>query len=180
MFEFMFSHVNDLLSVINLLPTAKKILDTATSNKGIVETITKIVPQLAPVLEALGSRVFPKVAPELHIAAGLMMAYDQDKTIWLQQSVNALLPDEQDIKVDGVYGPATRDAVEKVQAQIPGLKVDGWAGKVTQAAIEFALNALFGHDTPTAQAPANAQPPATMSMHQLSAPSVTEEIQTTF
>lgn len=43
--------------------------------------------------------------------------------------------------VDGLYGPMTRTAVERLQAKL-GLKVDGWAGEITKAAIAAALAKL--------------------------------------
>ncbi len=40
--------------------------------------------------------------------------------------------------VDGIYGPKTRAAVEALQAKY-GLKVDGFAGQITQAFISNLL-----------------------------------------
>ena len=48
---------------------------------------------------------------------------------------------EPDLVVDGLYGPLTRGAVERLQAKL-GLKVDGWAGEITKAAIAAALAKL--------------------------------------
>ena len=44
-------------------------------------------------------------------------------------------------RVDGLYGPMTRNAVERLQIKL-GLKVDGWAGEITKAAIAAALAKL--------------------------------------
>ena len=81
----------------------------------------------------------PKVAPELHVAAGAVAAFDPDVTKWLQGSLNALLDPEP--RGRGLDRPMTRNAVERLQAKL-GLKVDGWAGEITKAAIAAALTKL--------------------------------------
>jgi len=93
---------------------------------------------LAGVLDEVGAYLFPKVAPGLHIAAGAVAAFDPDVTKWLQGSLNILLEPSPNLVVDGVYGTMTRNAVEQLQAKL-GLKVDGWAGEITKAAIAAAL-----------------------------------------
>ena len=45
--------------------------------------------------------------------------------------------------MDGRYGPATRRAVREFQATV-GLKVDGIAGPVTEAAIKLKLDTIRG------------------------------------
>ena len=62
-------------------------------------------------------------------------------TKWLRGSLNALLDPSPNLLVDGLYGPLTRGAVERLQAKL-GLKVDGWAGEITKAAIAAALAKL--------------------------------------
>ena len=62
-------------------------------------------------------------------------------TKWLRGSRNALLDPSPNLLVDGLYGPMTRNAVERLQAKL-GLKVDGWAGEITKAAIAAALAKL--------------------------------------
>jgi peptidoglycan hydrolase-like protein with peptidoglycan-binding domain len=42
------------------------------------------------------------------------------------------------LEVDGIYGPATQEAVEAAQKKL-GIPVDGWAGEITQGAIQAAL-----------------------------------------
>ena len=67
-----------------------------------------------------------------------------DYTKWLQNSLNALVSPSPALAVDGHYGPKTRAATEALQTQL-GLKVDGWAGDVTSAAIQLALSKLGSH-----------------------------------
>ena len=134
-----------VLSVIQLaaglMPTVKGILDAATSNESIVAKIKDVSAPLAGVLDEVGAFLFPKVAPGLHVAAGAVAAFDPDVTKWLQGSLNVLLDPSPNLVVDGRYGPMTRDAVERLQAKL-GLKVDGWAGEITKAAIAAALAKL--------------------------------------
>ena len=62
-------------------------------------------------------------------------------TKWLQGSLNVLLDPSPNLVIDGRYGPMTRNAVEQLQAKL-GLKVDGWAGEITKAAVAAALAKL--------------------------------------
>ena len=132
----------DILSILQLAaglaPTVKSILDAATGNESIVAKIKDISAPLAGILETVGETLFPKAAPALRIAAGAMAAFDPDVTKWLQGSLNALLDPSPGLVVDGLYGPKTRAAVEQLQTKF-GLRVDGWAGSLTQAAIASAL-----------------------------------------
>lgn len=124
--------------VAGLAPTIKSILDAATGNESIVTKIKDISTPLAGILETVGEMLFPKAAPALRVAAGAMAAFDPDVTKWLQGSLNVLITPPPYLIVDGLYGPKTRAAVEQLQANL-GLRVDGWAGSITQAAIAAAL-----------------------------------------
>ena len=77
--------------VAGLVPAVKGILDAATSNGDIVTRLKNVSTPLAGVLEQVGASLFPKVAPELHVAAGAVAAFDPDVTKWLQGSLNVLL-----------------------------------------------------------------------------------------
>jgi putative chitinase len=60
----------------------------------------------------------------------------------LQESLNDLEA-QPGLVVDGRYGPTTTVAVKWFQG-LAGVKVDGIAGEVTQAAIRLRLEALRG------------------------------------
>ena len=109
--------------------------------ESVVTKIKEVSAALATVLDEVGAFLFPKVAPELHVAAGAVAAFDPDVTKWLQGSLNALLEPSPNLVVDGLYGPMTRNAIEQLQAKL-GLKADGWAGEITKAAIAAALAKL--------------------------------------
>jgi peptidoglycan hydrolase-like protein with peptidoglycan-binding domain len=121
----------------------KGIVDAANTNEGIVDGIGKALPSLAGLLETVGGTLFPKVKPQLRIAAAAMTAFDPNITKWTQGAINSILVDEPGfvpLVVDGLYGAKTSAAVELVQTKL-GLTVDGWVGRITQSAIEKALSA---------------------------------------
>lgn len=138
----------DWLSLVQLAmqfgPSIKAIIDEATSNDDIVTKVKAAAPSLATMLESFGAKLFPTAAPEIHIAAGAIAAFDPSVTKWLQASCNSILNPSPGLVVDGIYGPKTREAVAALQAKL-GLPVDGFAGMVTQAAI----NALTAQKLPT-------------------------------
>lgn len=106
------------------------------------DILQAVIPQFVPVLEATGARLFPKLAPEFHAVAAATTAYDPDFTKWLQGTLNLFLADPKYILVvDGQYGAATVLAVQAAQVKL-GLEDDGWAGKITDAALRIAVVAL--------------------------------------
>jgi murein L,D-transpeptidase YcbB/YkuD len=91
--------------------------------------------------ETIGSALFPKAAPGLKVIAGAIGAFDPNVTKWLQDALNKLVKTSPKLDVDGIYGPETVAAVEALQQKL-GLKVDGLAGQLTQAAIIAELGKL--------------------------------------
>lgn len=138
----------DPVSIIQLAITygltIKRIIDVALTNEDIITKIKQEAAPVANLLETLGSKLFPKAAPQLHIAAGAIAAFDPTVTRWLQGALNTLLSPSPNLVVDGIYGPNTRAAVLRVQTQL-GLTVDGFAGTITRAAIDAALQKLSTH-----------------------------------
>jgi murein L,D-transpeptidase YcbB/YkuD len=132
----------DIAAIIALAikygPIIKGILDAAMSNSGIVAAIEAEAKPIAGLLEQIGASLFPKAAPELHVVAGAVAAFDPNTTKWLQGELNALLSPSPDLVIDGIYGPKTTAAVEAFQ-QANGLKIDGVAGEITKAALDAAL-----------------------------------------
>lgn len=119
-------------------PMVVDIVNQASSNDDIVTKLQHLSKPLADVLENVGGELFPQAKPQLHIAAGAIAAFNVDYTKWLQATLNAVMDPSPNLKVDGLYGPRTKAAVTQFQTQL-GLTADGWAGKLTQAALEKAL-----------------------------------------
>lgn len=126
-------------------PIIKGLLDEATSNDDLAVKIQRMAQPLAATLTDIGQFLFPKAKPALFIVGGTIAAFDPNITKWLQGALNLVLSPSPQLVVDGLYGPKTRDAVERLQAQL-GLTVDGLAGHITQAAIQAALAKLGGND----------------------------------
>lgn len=135
----MLAWLSYLPMLLSAASSIKSILDIANSNESVVQKIQDSIPQAAPILEQIGAHLFPKAAPAIHIAAGAMAAFDPDVIKWVQGACNSIAGTT--LTVDGHYGPLTLAAVEQVQTKL-GLKVDGFAGQITQAAISAALSAL--------------------------------------
>jgi murein L,D-transpeptidase YcbB/YkuD len=124
----------------------KSVIDMANSNPEIVQGIKALGPYVAPVVEYIGSKLFPNAKQELHIAAGAMAAFDPNVTKWVQGALNNLVTPSPALEVDGIYGPKTKAAVEKFQTD-QKLTPDGWAGTITRAAIDAILSAKLGLPT---------------------------------
>ncbi len=140
MFAALVQYLPLLLSSIHAATEVKAILDQSSSNASIVDKVKATLPTVAPVLEQLGAALFPKAAPEIHIAAGALAAFDKNVVIWIQNGCNTILGTH--LQADGIYGEKTKAAVEQLQTKL-GLKlIDGFAGRVTQAALDAALTAL--------------------------------------
>lgn len=123
------------------LSTIMTLLSAASAVKTLIDTgftatsLQSAAPEIVPVLEQIADQLLPKVAPEARIVAAAMVTFDPNKTKWLQGALNKYLTLNPPLKVDGVYGTKTRDAVYAAQAKLTGLSVDGWAGKLTNAAL---------------------------------------------
>lgn len=131
--EFTLAQVLDLIRYAGAVKSA---LDIASSN---VDTVNKIAGAAKPVLsllETIGAKLFPAAAKEIHAVGGAIAAYDPDTTKWIQGACNSILSLSPALDVDGIYGPLTRDAVTKLQQKL-GLKQDGLAGRITQAAVDL-------------------------------------------
>ena len=135
----------DPLTVLTLISSAvqaagniKGLLDQGGVTKQSLQTT---VPQIVPQLASIGAALFPKVAPELQVVAAASATFDPNVTKWLQAALNKLITPSPNLVVDGVYGPKTREAVEAIQKKL-GIDVDGWAGEITQGAIQLALSKL--------------------------------------
>ena len=132
----------DPLTVLSLISTSVQVAGTVKEllDKGGVtqQSLQTAAPQVVPQLARLGASLFPKVAPEMQAVAAASATFDPNVTKWLQVALNKLLTPSPNLEVDGIYGPATQEAVEGAQKKL-GIPVDGWAGEITQGAIQAAL-----------------------------------------
>lgn len=132
----------DPLTVLSLISTSVQVAGTVKEllDKGGVtqQSLQMAAPQVVPQLASLGASLFPKVAPEMQAVAAASATFDPNVTKWLQVALNKILTPSPNLEVDGIYGPATQEAVEAAQKKL-GIPVDGWAGEITQGAIQAAL-----------------------------------------
>jgi peptidoglycan hydrolase-like protein with peptidoglycan-binding domain len=131
-----------LEQVIGYIPTllryasvVKEVLDLSRNNGDIAALLKSRAGPIFSVLTDLGAHLFPQAAKEIQVVGGAIAAYDPNITKWVQGACNEILQLDPKIDVDGIYGPKTKDAVIKLQEKL-GLKVDGLAGRITQAAID--------------------------------------------
>lgn len=125
--------------VLKYAPMVESAIKIATSNEDLYTRLKEISQPLVTILEDVGSALFPKAASTLHAVGGALAAFDPDTTKWLQGALNSLVTPSPNLVVDGIYGAKTRDAVMALQTKL-GLKADGLAGQITQAAIQALLN----------------------------------------
>ena len=126
--------------VIQWSGTIKTIIDTATSNEGLVAELEKLAGPIGSLISGLGSQLFPKASPTLQKVGAVIAAFDPNFTKWLQAAINSAGYTPALI-VDGAYGPKTTAGVEWVQQKL-GITVDGIAGKVTEATLKLFLTKL--------------------------------------
>jgi len=96
-------------------------------------------PDLIPLLERIGTTVFPQLSGVSAQTAAGGIIFNTELTRSMQADLNKLGATPP-LVVDGIYGPATKQAAVKFQTA-HGLAVDGWAGPVTTAAIATAVKA---------------------------------------
>jgi murein L,D-transpeptidase YcbB/YkuD len=106
-----------------------------TNNIGSIITNSSVL----NLFETLGSQLFPKAAPQIQLAGSIIATYSPNYVKWLQGLLNLYLKPTTPLKVDGSYGPLTIAAVESAQTKL-GLTVDGVAGDLTMAALNYFLN----------------------------------------
>lgn len=106
---------------------------------GIAFRVIKAIPDIERLLVLMGplikefQRLDPQALPLAQYIIGEILPEVKARTQpkfdvkWLQASLNKL---GADLKVDGVYGDATREAVRQFQSR-RALDVDGWAGIIT-------------------------------------------------
>lgn len=136
------TEIEQVWSMIGVASSMKSIVTQALSGTSLVSMAKGILSgDLVGILEKSAETLFPKVAPELRLGAAVVAAYDHDNTKWLQQALNTILG--LNLDVDGIYGKDTVAAVEQFQQTVIGLNVDGWAFRLTNAAIQEVMSKLL-------------------------------------
>ena len=134
--------------MLALLPLLFKLIEYAPQIRTAVgggtaawTAISQLAPELLPILEQIGTMLFPELSGRDAQAAAGGMIFHYERTKQMQNDLNRLgaTPPLED---DGEYGPLTKEAVTKFQQQHPPLEVDGWAGPQTTQAIANAIAAL--------------------------------------
>ena len=120
-----------IIKIINIIPIIQNDIRTGGS---VIDTINRIAPDLLPMLQEIGGKLFPSVTDKSSaIQAGIDVIFDVDGTKWIQNALNTINGNTA-LKVDGAYGPMTKAAVTAYQTA-KGLKADGWAGPLTSASL---------------------------------------------
>ena len=134
--------------MLALLPLLFKLIEYAPQIRTAVgggtaawTAISQLAPELLPILEQIGTMLFPELSGRDAQAAAGGMIFHYERTKQMQNDLNRLGATPP-LEVDGEYGPLTKEAVTKFQQQHPPLEVDGWAGPQTTQAIANAIAAL--------------------------------------
>lgn len=139
-----FTDVGHFWEALNVLPVIRSSIQQSLSAGNLTDKVKAFLsPTMIKAMESYAESLLPNIAPELKVAAGLVLAYDHDGNKWLQGGLNQVLDPSPNLAVDGFYGPATIAAVERFQEETVGLKKDGFAFKVTNTALQAALNKLL-------------------------------------
>jgi hypothetical protein len=127
-----------IFGLVDIIP---KIQDAIRTGASPIDLIKKFIPEILPYLQQFGSSFFPQVTdPDKAISAAIDVLADKDGTKWVQNSLNAL-GQTPPLEADGIYGKLTKAAVAAYQTK-KGLKVDGWSGPLTSAALAQDVAAL--------------------------------------
>lgn len=142
-----------LMRILQLLPQIQEAMRSGTS---VLALLQKFAPDLISIVQGVGGALFPNLPAQAQVEVGALTAFDQVQVRWIQTSLNTLsLGAAPALEVDGHYGAKTKAAVQAFQTA-HGIVADGWAGKITSAAMQTELNKL----TPPAAEPVVAKPVA--------------------
>ena len=136
------------MDFINLLPILMRVLqlvpqiqDSLRAGTSVITLLQKFSPDLISVVQGVGKVLFPTLSPAAQAEVGALTTFDQVQVRWIQSTLNTLKMATPVLVVDGQYGLKTKVAVAAFQSA-HNLTADGWAGKVTTAAMQTELNKL--------------------------------------
>lgn len=127
-----------LMRILQLLPQIQEAMRSGTS---VLALLQKFAPDLISIVQGVGGALFPNLPAPAQVEAGALAAFDQVQVRWIQTSLNTLNLATPPLEVDGQYGFKTKTVVAAFQTA-HNIVADGWAGKVTSAAIQTELNKL--------------------------------------
>lgn len=145
-----------LMRILQLLPQIQEAMRSGTS---VFVLLQKFAPDLIDVVKGVGGVLFPNLPAAAQVEIGALTSFDQVQVRWIQNSLNTLGASPK-LEVDGQYGAKTKAAVSAFQTAHNVPAVDGWAGKITSAAIQTELSKLTAAPTPAAVAPVAPAPTA--------------------
>lgn len=129
----------DFSAILGLLPyimqgiqLAQTINQQKTDGTKIMDIVKGELPQVLDLFTGVGKTLFPNLTQASQVAAATVVL-DPTTTKKVQGQLNKL---GATLTVDGSYGPLTKAAVSAFQSANPPLVADGWAGKLTQAALD--------------------------------------------
>lgn len=106
----------------------------------VIDLLKAEAPSLIETIASIGKDLFPSLStPAAQVQAGALVI-DPSTVMTIQTGLNKLGASPP-LVVDGAYGAKTKAAVTAFQTA-HGLDADGWAGKLTQAAITAELAKL--------------------------------------
>jgi murein L,D-transpeptidase YcbB/YkuD len=127
-----------LMRILQLLP---QIQDSLRVGTPVLALLQKFSPDLVSIVQGVGGVLFPTLSPQAQVEVGALTTFDQVQVRWIQSTLNSLKIASPLLEVDGQYGLKTKVAVAAFQSK-HGLQADGWAGKITSAAMQTELNKL--------------------------------------
>ena len=135
----MLSLIEALPIILRVVQLAPQIQQSLRLGRPALDDSLSTAPDLMPLLQQMGTTLFPGIAGHLSHVAGAQALFDPTGVKWIQLSLNLLGANPQ-LVVDGRYGPITKAAVTKFQEE-HGLVADGFAGDMTGNALRAALAA---------------------------------------
>ena len=125
-----------IIQVVSAAPSIVAAWDAAPKNslQAVATAVQTALPaSLVNQLAEAGAQLFPGLSPELHAAAAALLVAHPNSTSWAQSTLNLLAstgymgtpaPAPFPLKVDGIYGAHTAQAIKDCQAKM-GLPVTG-------------------------------------------------------